>query len=143
MTTTAEKLAQRIVRLEVEKHNPLDADAIVALISKSIRVTDEGDIVAVDADGNQRIGAGPGHGTMYFQELVAETVKQRPALFRSETAATAPEAKAIPQKGNPFVKDSYDFSLTHQMFLINTAPAIAEKLATEAGVDLRTLGLKR
>lgn len=121
------KLAAKIVRAEIEKRNPVDLDAVADIVGRQIDVDGSGEIVAVDEHGVARVGRGPGFGIMGVAELLDEVVSSRPALFQGASAKSPPAGS-----DNPFAKGP-SWSLSRQMFLLNTDPELADRLAAEAG----------
>lgn len=121
------KLSERIIRAEIEKRNPLDADVLTRFVSQSADVDDNGEIVLTDVTGPVVMnGARP----VSLSEHLDTIERERPTLFQDKTEG----APASPAR-NPFAKSQHN--LTEQMVLWRTDPKKAEALANEAGLIVK------
>jgi hypothetical protein len=116
-------LARRLIVSELKSRGAVDPETIEMLVTARLRVTESGDLVALNRGGS----AMPGDA---LANAIEDIKKVNPSLF-GDTAKPAGETP----DGNPFAKGP-DFSVTAQMMLFRTDPERAEHLAAEAGFKL-------
>ena len=121
---TLEKLKSQLVRQEIERRNPVDADVVHHIVASRVGIADDGRLIALTENGVAEVGDDPGY-TMSLGTMLDDLAKQRPALFR--------ESKAEEAVKNPFAKGPY-FNITEQMVLLRSDPARAEHLQYLASV---------
>ena len=117
-------LKRRLIRDEITRRNPLDVDAVEALIGSHYAIAPDGRIVAHNPDGGALVGNGPGF-TKDVGEVLDDLTRQRPTLFRGGPAS--PGKGDIAAEYNPFAKGP-GFSITQQMILLKNEPDRAEYL---------------
>jgi hypothetical protein len=126
--TVSNVMKSKLIRAEIAARRAVDVDAVEALVSQRISMSETGDMFATDATGAALVGTDPGH-TMGLGEYLDQVARDRPALF--EKAANG--GSSASKRDNPWVEGP-GFSVTKQMILLNTAPERAARLQTEAGV---------
>jgi hypothetical protein len=115
---TLEKLKAQLVRQEIERRNPVDADVVNHLVASRVGIAEDGRLIALTENGVAEVGDDAGY-TKSLGTMLDELSKQRPALFR--------ETKTDDTVKNPFAKGPY-WNLTEQMVLLRSDPTRAEFL---------------
>ena len=87
-------LKARVVKAEVAARRPVDAEAVEALIANRIRMTDDGDFIALDAAGDPLVGEGPGFGPVSLGDYLDKMQKTRTALFVQEEKQTSTSSRS-------------------------------------------------
>ncbi len=121
-------MKSKLIRAEIAARRAVDVDAVEALVSQRISMSETGDMFAIDATGAALVGTDPGH-TMGLGAYLDQVARDRPALFEKAANGSGPAGK----RGNPWVEGP-GFSITEQMVLLNTAPERAARLQAEAGI---------
>lgn len=121
-------LAERIIRTEIEKRDPIDSEILSRYVSQSAGVDENGDIVMHDMLGAVVMN---GDRPQSLAEHLDDLQKSRPTLFKSNAVS-----EPVAPTRNPFVKGP-QHNLTEQMLLWRSDPEKAEALATEAGLQVR------
>lgn len=128
LRAAAELSKSRLIRAEIAARRAVDVDAVEALVSQRISMSETGDLIATDATGAALVGSGPGH-TMGLDAYLDKIASERPALFEKAAGGGSSASK----RDNPWVQGP-GFSITEQMVLLNTAPERAARLQAEAGI---------
>jgi DNA-directed RNA polymerase subunit F len=134
------------ISVELSKLNPLDdaRDALEIIASNAVEIMEvNGEFVpvVVNPDKTPRVKLGANYDSIPFTiaDLMAEMREKRSALFKPDqtrgAGLTPPvdSGKPTENRDNPWIKGP-GFSLTKQMYLLNTDPAQANKFKAEAGV---------
>ncbi|GJE80912.1 hypothetical protein [Methylorubrum thiocyanatum] len=114
-------LARRLIVAELASKGAKDPETIEMLVTARLRITESGDLVALNRGGSVMPGDA-------LANAVEDIRKTNPSLF-GDTAK--PEGDA----GNPFA-DGPSKNVTAQMLLWRSDPERAEHLAAEAGIKL-------
>lgn len=122
-------LKRRLIRDEIARRNPLDVDAVEALIGQGFAIAQDGRIIAQNPEGGAQVGNGAGY-TRDIGECLDDLVRQRPSLFRGNPSSGEGDHTA---EKNPFAKGLH-FNITHQMQIMRTDPQRAEHLQYLAGL---------
>lgn len=91
------KLAEKIIRTEIEKRNPLDTEVLTRFVSQSADVTEDGEIVVKDVTGSIVMN---GTRPVSLVEHLDTIERDRPTLFRSGSA----QVEKTPPEVNPFAR---------------------------------------
>lgn len=135
-------LVQNAIKGGLAKLNPLeeavDALEILAERAVSLRETATGDFIVevLDDAGNPRIKDSAGN-PMAIDDYLAELRDKRPALFKADNRSGIDVRPGNPApgkapNGNPFAKGTPSYSVTKQMELHRTNPALAKQLKEAA-----------
>lgn len=133
---TLDKLARKLLRAELAARGARDLDLAEAILAAKLRFDSEtGEHIGIERDGSDAINFhAPGCPAMGLDDVLGETMKARPDLFGGQS--TAPGRIGQPPVSNPFAKGP-GHNITEAMILYRKDPELAEKLAADAGFDLR------
>ena len=106
---------------------------ILARAKTSWNIDDKGNLFCVDETGKARYSE---NGTQYLspKEWALELIQTAPHLFASSSGGGANGSGRSTKTDNPWA--SGNFNMTKQGEILKDNPALAERLATEAGVAL-------
>lgn len=150
-------IAERLIAAEMKLAGVLTEhqDLVSVVLSRNLRLGDDGDVDVIDDAGNIRIGAGTAN--MTVAELVAEAKRKSPVFFNRPESPSQPEtakpmsmtdamvaelrsrrsaenrseqAAEIAALGSPWAKSSWN--MTRQMQITRLDPVLAARLKQEA-----------
>lgn len=132
--TVSNAMKSKLIRAEIAARRAVDVDAVEALVSQRISMSETGEMFATDASGAALVGTGPGH-TMGLDAYLDRVAQERPALFAQDRPAQAQGngRGSASVRDNPWIEGP-GYSVTGQMILLNTEPTKAARLQEEAGV---------
>jgi hypothetical protein len=120
-------LAKRLIIAELRSQGATDPETVEALVSSRLRITAEGEVVALNRGGSVMPGEA-------LQGVIADLKRHNPSLFPgSKPADTAPASAKNPFAAGP------DHNLTAQMVMWRSDPERAEYLAAEAGLTIKPI----
>ena len=116
-----------MVDVEIKRSGATDTEVISALVNSRTRISESGEVEVLDDAGNPRITYRDGKVTnITVSELMDEIKVSKPALFTKMNATGGVDFSGP----NPFSKKN--FSLTKQMLMERTNPALAAQLRDQA-----------
>jgi hypothetical protein len=130
-TKAVAALTSRIVAGAVANAAPHDEarDIVELLVSRNVKVDDEGNIKIIDENGGHRISTRPDFPSMTLEEYIDEIKASRPTLFRSPGTSSTSTTSAQTEP-NPFAAKT--FNISKQMIMMRQDPARAARLEAEA-----------
>ncbi|MCP2080814.1 UNVERIFIED_ORG: hypothetical protein J2W74_002000 [Methylorubrum zatmanii] len=114
-------LARRLIVAELASKGAKDPETIEMLVSARLRITESGDLVALNRGGSVMPGDA-------LANAIEDIKKTNPSLFGDA-------AKPAGDASNPFATGN----ITGQMLLWRSDPERAEFLAAEAGITIKPL----
>lgn len=129
----ADTLKSRVIKAEIAARRPVDAEAVEALVSRHIAVSETGEFYAVMKSGHPMIGAGPDHGNVSLETYLDAMVKERPALFESTDKGTAGTARAGSGPAVEMNVNSAGFSFSEAMQRAKSDPMALRELMSQVG----------
>lgn len=128
----ADAMKSRVIKAEIAARRPVDAEAVEALVSRHIAVSETGEFYAVMKSGHPMIGAGPDHGNVSLETYLDAMVSERPALFEKadKSADTARSGAAARVELNP---NAAGFDFTAAMQAARQDPQAMRELMAKVG----------